>query len=210
MISDSPLATGLFDGIAARVNAASEPLHVMAFTSSVFGEGASTLALGTAMTLATMQSEAVLLVDANWLQPSLSADFGAMPRPGLAEVVRGERRLADVVIGTTRPSLAFLPAGRTNLGELRLDGLPSMVSEARKPCRYVIIDLPPILASIALILPWTSAVDQLFVVVRSEATPVGIIRKALAGLEPGATPAFILNAVRREPTLRYTTPAASL
>jgi Mrp family chromosome partitioning ATPase len=209
MISDSSPSNDLFDEIAARLHAAPERLRVVAFTSAVFAEGTSTLALGTAMTLAKMQSEAVLLVDANWLQPSLSADFGAKSRPGLAEIIRGEGRLADVVVATTRPSLGILPVGRTNLGELRLDGLSSMLTEARKRCRYVIIDLPPILASMALVLPWTSAVDQLFVVVRSEATPIGIVRDALARLEPSATPAFILNAVRRQPTLRYATLAAS-
>ena len=198
-----------FDELVARVHVAAERHHIIALTSAVFGEGVSSTALGLALTLANTQSEPVLLVDANWLEPWLSTNTADGTQRGLAEVLRGEVRLVDAVRNTSKTLLSVLPAGFADLTEHRLDGLTAVIAEARKRFQYVIVDLPPILESVALVLAWTTVVDQLFVVVRSGATPTGLVRRALSALEPALVPALILNGARLEPTRRQAVPTAS-
>jgi len=57
----------------------------------------------------------------------------------------------------------------------------------------VVVDLPPILAGEAFVLPWAGLLDQLFVVLREGATPLPVVRQALARLGPSATPQIVLN-----------------
>src|SRR6267378_408649 len=79
--SSDPLVA--FDEVARRVDAME--LRRVGFTSAASGEGVSTTALGIALGLAGLRGESVLLVDANWLRPSLTADAGLESAPGLAD-----------------------------------------------------------------------------------------------------------------------------
>ena len=167
----------VFDGLATRVRFAE--LRTIGFTSSVFGEGASTIALGTALSLASLGPGPVLLVDANWLQPSLTADAGAASGRGLAEVLRGDAALDEVVVPTGRSRLAFLPAGDTTEGRPPLGALPSLLDGALLRFGSIVVDLPPALVGESTVLPWAASLQQLFVVVRSGVTPLALARRAV-------------------------------
>jgi Mrp family chromosome partitioning ATPase len=182
--------TGLFDGLATRLR--STELRAVGFTSAVFGEGASTVALGTAVSLASLEHSPVLLVDANWLHPSLTHDARATDCRGLTEVLRGEVVLDEVLVSTGRPRLRFLAAGELNGERPEPDALASFLKHALSSFGTVIVDLPPALAGEPVVLPWAVSLQQLFIVVRSEMTPLALVRRVIGnvGLE---RPQVVLN-----------------
>ena len=166
-----------FDGLAARVRFAE--LRTIGFTSAVSGEGTSTLALGTSLSLAALGPAPVLLVDGNWLQPSLTAEAGVASERGLAEVLRGQADLADVLVPTERERLTFLAAGDTSEGRPPLGVLPSLLDRALARFGSIVVDLPPALVGESMVLPWAASLQQLFIVVRSGVTPLKLARRAV-------------------------------
>ncbi|TMF74749.1 MAG: CpsD/CapB family tyrosine-protein kinase [Chloroflexi bacterium] len=198
MIEASSPISAIFDGVAARVNASSVPVRSLAVTSTLHGEGSTTVALGLAMSLAGYDSKAVLLVDANWLRPSLSADGHRIHAPGLAEYLRGELALDDAVVPAARKDLWLLPAGRFGDELPPLGRLAKLIDDIGSRFGKTVVDLPPVLVAPALVVPWASAVDQTYLVMRHGTTPVGLIRKAVAELGPHHAPQLILNRSRLE------------
>jgi Mrp family chromosome partitioning ATPase len=170
----------LFDDVATRVRTAE--LGTIGFTSAVFGEGASTLALGTSLSLASVDRAQVLLVDANWLRPSLTSDAEMASAPGLADVLRGEAELGEVIVRTGRPGLAFLGAGDPSRGRPSLRSLPALLDQAMRSFGAIVVDLPPALAGESIVLPWAGSLQQLFIVVRSGVTPTAMVRRAVEGV----------------------------
>ena len=184
---------GPFDGLATRVRFAE--LRTIGFTSAVFGEGTSTVALGTSLSLAALGPAPVLLVDANWLQPSLTSDAGASSARGLAEVLRGEAELDEVAVPTGRPGLTFLAAGDTTEARPPLGALPSFLERALTRFGSIVVDLPPTLVGEPMVLPWAASIQQLFIVVRSGVTPISVARRAVDQISVGR-PQVILNWMR--------------
>lgn len=192
-MSDRNDVCALFDGLAARIRSAD--LRTIGFTSAVFGEGTSTLALGASLSLASMSSGPVLLVDANWLEPSLTSDAGVESEPGVADVLRGSADLDQAIIRTARPGLVFLPAGDLSQGRPPLEALHSLIHPALPSFGAIVVDLAPALADESLVRPWAGSLQQLFVVVRSGVTPLALVRRAVQGFAP-ARPQVVLNGMR--------------
>ena len=168
---------GLFDGLATRIRSAE--LRTVGFTGAVYGEGASTLALGTSLSLAALHSGQVLLVDANWLRPSLTSDAGVRSAPGLADVLRGDAELGKVLVPTDRAGLSFLAAGGVDGRRPPLEDLSSFLTDALSEFSAVVADLPPALAGESVVLAWGAALEQIFVVVRNGVTPLALVRRAI-------------------------------
>ncbi len=179
-----------FDGLASRVDATGA--RSVGFTSALLGEGVSTIALGTALSLAAMRPEKVLLIDANWLQPSLSTDAGLDAASGLADHLAGRARLEDLVRPTTQAGLAFLPLGDRTLARPSLRTLAALLASEVEAYQTVLVDLPPVLAGESYLVPWTSLLDRVFVVLREAATPLSNVRLALDKIDL-ATPQIVLN-----------------
>jgi polysaccharide biosynthesis transport protein len=178
----------VFDGLASRVDALG--FRSVAFTSALLGEGVSTIALGTALSLARLRQEPVLLVDANWLQPALSADAHRESSPGLADHLAAKSDLAGAVVQLAPAQLAFLPIGDRAAARPTLRSLASFLAVEAAAYKTVVIDLPPVLAGESFVLPWAALVDQLFVVLREAATPLPLVRDALGRI--GLTSARIV------------------
>jgi len=189
-------ATGLtsFERLARRVEAFG--FRTIGFTSTVFGEGASTTALGTASSLAALRNGDVLLVDANWMQPTLTSDAHLASVAGLADYFAKSADLASVTRPTSVPGLDFIPLGdRTAVTQSRHSLVSFLAADA---VRYhsVVVDLPPVLEGEPFVLPWAAALKQIFVVLREGATPIALVQKALSRLEIATTPGIILNQTR--------------
>lgn len=182
--------TRTFDGLAARIDAMG--LRSLGFTSSLSREGVSTIALGTSLALATLRQDKVLLVDANWVQPTLTLDAISESKPGLADLLANKAQLSAVIRPLPRSRLAFLPVGDRDAARPTTRALAGFLANGVASFQTVIVDLPPILAGEAFVLPWAAVLDQLFVVVREAATPLPLVRRALekVGL---ATPQIVLN-----------------
>lgn len=183
--------TRAFARIASRIDASG--FRSIGFTSSLQGEGVSTAALGTALSLAALRGEEVLLIDANWVEPSLTRDARAESAAGLADHLGGKADLAAIVRPTARSRLLFLPVGDRQGAKPTLRALSSLLTGPALAHYVIVVDLPPILVGEPFVLPWAALLDQLFVVLREAATPLPIVRQAVARIGLAATPQIVLN-----------------
>jgi len=190
--------SAIFDGVAARIHTSDTPTRSLAVMSSLHGEGTTTIALGLALSLTGYDSSAVLLIDANWIRPVLSENADRLEAAGLAECLRGERSLNETVVPAARKGLSLLPAGDFGAEPPPLGRLSAFLAGARASFGKVVIDLPPVLVAPALVVPWTKMVDQSYLVVRRGATPIAVIRRALAEIGSERSPHLVLNRTRVE------------
>lgn len=202
------------------------PAQVVLVTSSVSGEGKSTIANNLASSLAPL--ERVLLIDADMRQPTLSLNFDFPPQsPGLANLMAGSARLEDCIRSVG--NLDMLPAGCLTPSALDPFEAPrlkvsSSSSNAVAPAqdllssprlgrllqilksryRHIIIDSPPAeIVSDALLLAQHS--DAVIYVVKAQSTPVGQVRKSIAVLQQSQAPVFgvVLNQVDLRKARKY-------
>ena len=188
---NAPELLHTFDGLASRIDAMG--LKSVGITSALFGEGVSTIALGTALSLAALRQGSVLLVDANWIQPSLSGDAGLLSAPGLADHLAGSAELSAVVRPGSRSPLAFLPVGDRAAARPTLRSLSRFLTGGVAGCETLIVDLPPVLAGDTYVFPWAALVDRLFLVLREDSTPLPAVRQALDKLGATTPPQIVLN-----------------
>lgn len=204
------------------------PSQVVLVTSSVAGEGKSTIANNLACSLTSL--ERVLLIDADMRQPTLSLNFDFPPEnPGLANVIAGTARLEDCI--RTVGNLDMLPAGSLSLEPFdpfdapRLPSARDPLSAAHRPpaqdllssprlgrmlqalkgrYQHIIIDSPPAeMVSDALLLARHS--DAVIYVVKAESTPVSQVQKSLAILQQSQGTVFgvVLNQVDLRKARKY-------
>jgi Mrp family chromosome partitioning ATPase len=184
-------ASGAFDALASRID--SSGVRMLGFTSALSGEGVSTVALGTALALASLRRDAVLLVDANWVQPSLTGDAHLGSAPGLADCLASDATVAAAARPGARARLWFLPVGDRQLARPSLRALESFVAEGLDAFGAVVVDLPALLPAEHFVVPWPPVLDQLFVVLRDAATPLALVRQALAKLGSHGAAQLVLN-----------------
>jgi Mrp family chromosome partitioning ATPase len=184
------MATAAFDALASRIDAAG--FRTVGFTSSVFGEGVSTIALGTAISLAALRRDNVMLVDGNWIHPSLTEDAHLSAAPGLADYFAKEVDLDAVIRPLETPRLTFVPIGDRAVARPTRRALSTLLTDGAA-FGAVIVDLPPALAGESLVVPWASVLDQLFVVVREAATPFSLVQQAIKAVTVGTTPHVVMN-----------------
>ncbi|WPN44517.1 MULTISPECIES: GumC family protein [unclassified Pseudomonas] len=204
------------------------PSQVVLVTSTVPGEGKSTIANNLACSLTPL--ERVLLIDADLRQPTLSLNFDFPPdSPGFANVIAGTARLEDCI--RTVGNLDMLSAGSVSPPSMDLFNSPRLPSPGdpldspRQPpaqdllssprvarmlevlkarYRHIIIDSPPAeMVSDALLLAKHS--DAVIYVVKADSTPVGQVQKSLAMLQQSQAPVFgvVLNQVDMRKARKY-------
>lgn len=165
-------------------------------TSTVGGEGKSTIALNLAMTLAQGGSE-VLIIDADLRKPSICPWLDIESSPGLAEYLAGGE--GDIVKSTTYENLYVAPAGKyctrpTDLvGSTRMTNYLNTVSQRFD---FVIIDGPPCLG-LADSMLLSVKVDGTLLVVRANSTEKRIVAETVNRLRMVNAPLIgsILNGV---------------
>ncbi|MGH8386256.1 MAG: GumC family protein [Pseudomonas sp.] len=204
------------------------PSQVVLVTSTVAGEGKSTIANNLASSLTSL--ERVLLIDADMRQPTLSSNFDFPPEsPGLANVIAGTARLEDCIVSVG--NLDMLLAGKVMPPSLDLFAAPLLPSPAdslnppRQPppqdllssprmarmlevlksrYRHIIIDSPPAeMISDALLLARHS--DAVIYVVKADSTPISQVQKGIAMLQQSHVPVFgtVLNQVDMRKARKY-------
>ena len=120
--------------------------EVVLISSSMEGEGKSTVAVNFALALA--QLGRTCLVDGDLRQPAVSRVFGLDGKAGLAEVLSGKTSLVPALFPIDIASnLWILPSGQSQ--ESPADVLASsrindVCSELRRTFEYVVIDSPPV------------------------------------------------------------------
>lgn len=121
------------------------PVAVLVVTSSVPGEGKTTVASTLAVTLARLDAE-VLLVDADLRRPGISRVFGIVPSPGLASVMRDEATLDASVRRGPVAGLRILPTEPDpDAGDLLARRFLDVIKAVRERHDVVVVDAPPLL-----------------------------------------------------------------
>ncbi len=167
-------------------------LSRLGVTSTLRGEGRTSIALAMASIQRYDYNRTVALVDLDFENPSLARRHGRDPWPGLAEVATGKATL-DQVQQLIADGISLVPGGviavstsRTVADVLKAD----LLSELNRRFDVLIVDLPPLLGG-GSVPNAPRVVDNLVLVVRAGVTPVARIMEATADLH--VTPAVVLN-----------------
>lgn len=122
-------------------------LETIVVTSSLPGEGKSTVAINLAITLADAGSR-VALVDADLRRPSVAEYMGLEGGVGLTTVLIGQATIDDVIQPWGSGAVHVLPAGQVPPNPSEMIGSRAMawvLGELTKTYDVVIIDTPPLL-----------------------------------------------------------------
>ena len=121
-------------------------LRSVMITSASKGEGKSSLASHLAISVART-GRRVLLADFDLRSPSAHRLFDIPAGPGIAELLRGEADLDDVVCAVTS-DLDVAPAGACDAQAVRTLGqgaLPELIAALKARYDFVVIDSAPLL-----------------------------------------------------------------
>lgn len=117
-------------------------------TSSIPGEGKSTISANLATTLASAGSR-TLLIDGDLRKGRLHDFFGRQATPGLTEVLRRAIDVKEAIISTPFDNLSFLSRGRVAMdaSELYLRNVTDdFLRQVYQDYDYIVIDSAPVLA----------------------------------------------------------------
>jgi capsular exopolysaccharide synthesis family protein len=176
------LGTNLLTGPGMEVG---RPLKLLGITASRSGEGATTTATVFASILVRRRGGRVAVVEANFRTPSFERVFGPGASDGFAELVRGERTLADVVRPTRLPNLFVIHSGRAPLGPSTVfesPGVGAALDQLRSAFDFVLFDLPAVnLYTDASIVG--TRLDGALIVIEADRTRIPEVERARRALE---------------------------
>jgi capsular exopolysaccharide synthesis family protein len=174
----------------------SGPHRTLVVTSSLPGEGKSTVAANLAYAFGQM--ERVLLVDADLRRPTLAKNFMfPVGSPGLANLIAGTARIEDCI--KTVDGIDMLCAGLVPPNPLELlssERFAKIIEHLKSRYDRVIIDSPPIQAVSDASLLAIHADAQIYVI-KSEATPIPLVKRGVGQLLQSNSPVtgVVLNQV---------------
>ncbi len=116
-------------------------------TSAEGGEGASSLALALAASLARA-GKRTLLIDTNLRKPILDHALELPADRGLSEVLRGEMSAASVIRPAAADRLWVLPAGKPDLKAIQAlsrDSTQTVLDQLRRDYDFVVLDSAPVI-----------------------------------------------------------------
>jgi capsular exopolysaccharide synthesis family protein len=170
----------------------------LAITSTVNGEGKSTIALGLAFAAAQNLGTQVLLVETEMQQPQLAEDFNLEGSVGLSQYLYGEVEIEAILQPTRIPNVWLLPAGHpvNNPGPLiRSARFKALMETLYSAYPTVIVDVPPMLTSphAAVI---TGQAESVVLVARAGRTHVDDARNAVRAVGQERVKGVVLNGTR--------------
>jgi non-specific protein-tyrosine kinase len=166
-------------------------------TSAVPGEGKTLNAVNIAVTLAKEFQQTVLLVDCDLRRQTVHRYFGYESDKGLIDYLLNDTPVSELMTWPGIEKLTVLSGGRPISGGSELLGSRRMKElvedmKTRYPERYIIFDVPPLLAG-ADALAFVPLVDHVVVVVREGETPAGAINQAMKLIPPEKVLGLVLN-----------------
>jgi protein-tyrosine kinase len=174
------------------------PLKKVLVTSSLPKEGKSFVAANLAQAIVRQQGRRALLIDGDLRAARLHVTLGTSAAPGLSEYLLGEADELEIMKRGAMENLFFIPAGgsTSNPAELVANGrLKLLLSRVESLFDWIIIDSPPVIpvSDAGLI---ANHCDGVLMVVRSNATPSDIARKARAEFDDKLLLGVVLNGVK--------------
>ncbi len=177
-----------------------KPVHVLLVTSTVAGEGKSTVAANLASAFAETGAS-VIAVDLDLRRPTLGSIFGSNERRGLTTLFLDRNGVPSQYLSPTiQPNLQVLPSGPippNPASIINSERLSEILQQVRALCDVVIVDSPPALAAAdAAVL--AAQCDAAVMVVRPGSLTRNSLARAIDRLSSsGVTVAgLIVNAVK--------------
>jgi capsular exopolysaccharide synthesis family protein len=127
-------------------NAATASPRLVGVTASQHGEGTTTTAAVFASILVRRRGGRVAVVEANFRSPSFDTVFGIQRNGGFADLIQGQKTLAEVAVPSEVPNLFVIGSGQCPSGAPTLfdsPGLARALDDLRAHFEFVIFDLPP-------------------------------------------------------------------
>ena len=182
------------------------PHKVIVVTSSIPGEGKTTVAYNLAIALGQM--EKVLLIDADMRRPSVAGDTGlSNQHAGLSNFVAGGATLEESVYVMEEYGIDVMPAGLIPPNPLELlssQKFKDTLTDLQVRYDRIIIDSAPCQAvSDSLVI--SSSADAMIYVVKAEATSQQLVSSALSRLRRVGAPLIgvVLNQFNAEHAAKY-------
>lgn len=166
-----------------------EGQRLLAVTSPRAIEGKSLTAVNLALSIAADFDTAVLLVDADLSGQGLQTLFGLQDARGLGDHLLDGTPISELLVNPGVPRFVFLPAGRRAVRDsaelIATKAAQQLIREMKEryPDRYIIVDLPPLLAT-ADALAFLPQVETTLVVVEEHTTSVPDMESAAELLAP--------------------------
>ena len=184
--------------------------RIFAVTSSQPKEGKTVTAANLGFALAELRHLRVAVIDLDFRRRGLSRRFQVDDRAGLAEVLRGEKKLAEVCARVVKDNLVLVPAGDPGdsvLSDLLASSRATAVfKEFNQRFHYTLVDTPPVntAADIGSIAPLCHSV---IMVIRMNRTPESLLKRSVKLLEANhLSIAGCILAGYCESTMGYTDP----
>jgi capsular exopolysaccharide synthesis family protein len=183
------------------------PLKKLLITSALPKEGKSFTASNLAQVLVRQHGRRVLLIDADLRGPRLHMMLGTTSSPGLADYLQGGSDEFSIMQRGPMENLFFIPSGQeiSDPAELVANGrLKLLLQRVEALFDWIIIDSPPAVpVSDASVL--AKACDGVLMVVRSNATPVDMARRARQEFPDDMLVGVVLNGTNMDamPYTRY-------
>ena len=163
------------------------PVKSVMVSSSVEGEGKTTLATNLALTLA-MTGARTILIEGDFRNPEMSRSLCPSASVGAIEVATGKARFKEALFIDRATGLAFLPAPPreqfAGISEFVFsDAMSNMLEQLKEHFDYVIIDSPPLVPLVdarAL----AEMADRVILTIRWDGTPQDVVAQALEALGP--------------------------
>jgi Mrp family chromosome partitioning ATPase len=174
---------------------------IVAFTSSVPNEGATTAALCTAIS-AAQQGRSAIVVDCDVRRRSLTFSLGFDPDEGVLDASADPENWQNFVGEEDETGVHFMPGGRSRSPWRTISGAPNfsaLLEKLRDHYDLVVLDCPPALGS-----PDTpmmaSLAEKTIVVTAWDRTPISAVRTAMRALQrrPRAVTGVYVNRVPPE------------
>jgi protein-tyrosine kinase len=204
---DSSRGTEEFRTLRSRLYHAREKMALkkLLVTSALPKEGKSFTASNLAQVLVRQHGRRVLLIDADLRGPRLHMMLGTTSSPGLADYLQGSSDEFSIMQRGPLENLFFIPSGHeiSDPAELVSNGrLKLLLQRVEALFDWIIIDSPPAVpVSDAGVL--AKVCDGVLMVVRSNATPVDMARRARREFPDEALIGVVLNGTNAD-ALGYT------
>ena len=185
-VLDSPLSrfSESLRSLKVSLNERSRSNKIVAVTSSLPGEGKSTVAASLALMLA-QEGARVMLVDCDLRTASLSRLLTGRTTCGILDVIAGKTPLKDTIWKEPCTNLVFLPAGiKSQLpcsnNVLSSEAAQDFFDHLRQAYDYIIVDLPP-LAPVVDVRSTARFVDFYTLVIEWGRTKIDLVEHAISG-----------------------------
>ncbi len=147
-LSESEGMRGLRTSLSVLSAPSGAPPRVVLVSSSLRGEGKTTVAVNLATAFA-QRGRTCLLIDADLRQPRIAEAFGLSSTPGLTELLNGSASAESAVVKVPAvPGLSILPSGREErdpVGLLSVEHMRPLLAAVRDRADVIVIDSPPVI-----------------------------------------------------------------